>query len=360
MTVAVLWLVASVGYWIAAMRAVQRLGDSDRIEPASNTHAWRPTVTLARPLHGAPHYLRSCLLSLFEAARRSGAGVRLGIQPPEDPARSVVEELLRGREQPVDVRSDPAPPGGNRKVANLIQALDGCDADIVVLSDADISLPVDYVARVTAPLADPSVGLTTCPYRSVPSRSILSRVDALLTNIRFLPSTCLAIRAEGLHFALGATIAVRRDVLELSGGLSELLDEAADDHALACNVERAGYRLAWVPMLLEHHLAEESIGRMMRRQLRWLAVIRSARPFGYLGLLVAHGLVPALWLAVKSGVQTGCWVVVGWWGLEMLLAWRRREILGVTARDLPLLPIVDVAAALLYAGGWVSRARPPD
>ncbi|RMF23009.1 MAG: hypothetical protein D6760_06235, partial [Deltaproteobacteria bacterium] len=186
------------------------------------------------------------------------------------------------------------------------------------------------------------------------------RIDALLTNTRFLPSTCLAIRAEGLHFALGATIAVRRDALESAGGLSRLLDEPADDHALARNVEQAGYRLAWVPRLVEHHLADEPAGRVLRRQLRWLAVIRRARPLGYLGLMLAHGLLPALWLAGLVGFDHGRWIVGGWWGVQMWLVWRSRAILGVQAQDLALLPVADVLAALLYVAAWFSRARPPD
>ncbi|RMF25223.1 MAG: glycosyltransferase, partial [Deltaproteobacteria bacterium] len=207
MTIALLWLAAACGYWIVATRAVNRLGDARASEGSPAESTWRPTVVLARPLRGAPRYLRPCLASLLEAAARADAGVCLGLASRDDPAAAVAEELRRGSRAAVEIRSDPLPPGENRKIANLVQALAGSNAEVVVLSDADILVPPDYVPTVIAPLADASVGLTTCPYRSVPARTVLSRIDALLTNTRFLPSTCLAIRAEGLHFALGATIA---------------------------------------------------------------------------------------------------------------------------------------------------------
>jgi hypothetical protein len=111
------------------------------------------------------------------------------------------------------------------------------------------------------------VGFTTCPYRSVPTRSIASRVDALITNTHFLPSACLAVRLEGLHFGLGATVGVRRTALERAGGLDALLTTPADDYVLAQNVEAAGWRLAWVPMVVDHAVADSSWRAILRRRL---------------------------------------------------------------------------------------------
>src|SRR5439155_21751602 len=102
---------------------------------------------------------------------------------------------------PVTVRVGPGPPG-NPKVANMIQMTSDVDADVLLQSDADVRVRPGYVAAMTAPFADPSVGLVTCPYRSLPIRSIPSRLDALITNTHFLPSACLAVRLEGLHFGL--------------------------------------------------------------------------------------------------------------------------------------------------------------
>jgi hypothetical protein len=85
------------------------------------------------------------------------------------------------------------------------------EADLLLLSDADVRVPLDYVARATRPFKDGEVGLVTGPYRSVPAGSLASRLDALVTNTHFMPSVCVSARFEGVQFGLGASIAVRAE-----------------------------------------------------------------------------------------------------------------------------------------------------
>jgi ceramide glucosyltransferase len=243
----------------------------------------------------------------------------------------------------------------NAKMGNLIQMLDGVDADLLLLSDADIAVPEDYVARLTSPFKNGDVGLVTCPYRSVPAAGLASRLDALVTNLHFLPSACLATRLEGLHFALGATIAVRERALAAAGGFARLLDTPADDFLLARHVEEAGWRLAWSPMIVDHLLEPEGFVAAARRHLRWARVVRHTRPLGYLGQIVTHGSVPALLLAASGA---GVWLPLGWWALESVGLWRRRGILALRASDLALIPVADLLAFGVWLGGTLGRARP--
>jgi hypothetical protein len=53
----------------------------------------------------------------------------------------------------------------------MIQMTSGIDAEVFLQSDADVRVSPGYVAAMTAPFVDGSVGFTTCPYRSVPTRS---------------------------------------------------------------------------------------------------------------------------------------------------------------------------------------------
>ena len=235
---------------------------------------------------------------------------------------------------------------------------EGLDADLLLLSDADVRLPPDYVARVTRPFKEPEVGLVTGPYRSVPGRSLASRLDALVTNTHFLPSTCVAARFEGVHFGLGASIAVRGEALARAGGFAALLDLAADDYWLARRIEDAGFTLAWTPLMVEHVLEDDGWRRVLRRQLRWARVVRSSRPLGYFGSSPSSARVPALLLAAAGGI--GWLAPFAWWGAQAALAWRRRALLGLAAGDLALLPAVDLLAALCWAGGLVGSPEPPE
>jgi ceramide glucosyltransferase len=359
--VACAWLAAALVYrWLAFAALARAASDSD--SPRRNPSA--PTsVALLRPLHGAPPSIEPCLESLFEAALTSGATVVIGFSRPDDPVCAVVERVRDRFSSAVrnvasTVRIGSGPPGVNPKVSNLIQMDARGESELVVLCDADVYVAPDFVARITEPFLDREIGLTTCPYRSVPARSLSSRVDALITNTHFIPSTCLAVRLEGLHFGLGAAIAVRRSALRAAGGLESLLGEAADDYHIARNVERAGWHLAWVPLLVEHRLEDEGWIRVASRHLRWAGTMRSLRPAGYGGVLATHGLVAALIAAaVLRGAALG--LPLAWWISDIALAWPVRRALRLRGLDFLLLPIADLAAFGAWLGGFFVDARPP-
>lgn len=351
------WLAVALGYRGFAMRSLSRLCD-----PGSRTPDAAPpegVLVALRPLRGAPGAFEPCLESLLRAAAAAGARVVLGAESEADPAAGAAARVLaRWPAARAELRVAPGPAGSNRKVANLVQMSEGLDADLLLLTDADVRVPPDYVAQVTRSFKDGDVGLVTGPYRSVAGRSLASRVDALVTNGGFVPSACAAIRIEGLHFALGASIALRAEALAKAGGFEALLDVASDDYALARRVEQAGFRLAWNPALVDHVLEDEGWRRVLRRQLRWARVTRSSRPLGYAGQLAVQGALPALLLA--AGTAAGWLAPIVWWGVQAALLWPRRRLLGVRAADLALLPAADALATLCWAGGLAGAARPPE
>jgi len=288
----------------------------------------------------------------------------MGFERADDPVSSIVDRV-RARwtndEHPVRsmLRVGRGPSGANPKVSNVIQMEAGDESDLLILTDADVAVAPDFVARLTAPFDDPAIGLATCPYRSVPAASLSSRIDALVTNTHFLPSVCLAVRLEGLHFGLGAAIAVRRRALIASGGFEALLDEAADDYVIARNIERAGWRLAWVPAIVEHRLDDEGWLRAAARHLRWGGTMKSLRPAGYYGVFTTHGLVAASVAAAALGGSAFA-LPLAWWFATMGLAWPVRRELGMRGSDFWLLPIADLCAFGAWLGGAFQSARPPQ
>ncbi len=361
LTVLALWLLAALVYRWLALDAVGRLCTPSAPAVATAAAPAPFQVVAIRPLHGAASWLEPCLESLWREAAATRTPLVIGWTDSNDPAGAVVASLQARASWPALVRVGPGPSGANPKVANMIQMTSGVAADVLLQSDADVRVPSGYVAAMTAPFADPSVGLATCPYRSVPGSGIASRLDALMTNTHFLPSACLAVRLEGLHFGLGATIAVRASALERAGGLAALLGTPADDYMLARNVEAAGSRLAWVPMVVEHAVDERSWRAVLRRHLRWARVTRTVRFWGYLGQMFTHGSVPMLLVSVYVAATArlaAVFLPVGWWTLQMTALWRQRSALGLRARDLPLVPLADLGAFLVFLGGIVGRAEP--
>jgi len=348
------WLAAAFVYRALSMRALSALcriedHDFDPVPPEG-------ALVALRPLHGFLTRLEHSLETLWRAAARGGLRVIVGAADREDPALRVAARVAaRWPQVRSEIRVAPGPQGLNRKLGNLIQMSAKIDSDVLLLSDADIALPEDYVLRLTRPFKDADVGLVTCPYRSVPAAGLASRIDALITNMHFLPSACLATQLEGLHFALGATIAVRATALSQAGGFEALLNTPADDFLLARHIERAGWRLAWSPMVVDHLLEPEGWLAAARRHLRWARVVRHMRPLGYVGQLVTHGSVPALILAATGG---GVWIPCAWWALEGAWLWRRRKTLGLRPGDLAAIPLADLLAFAVFLGGTRGRARP--
>jgi ceramide glucosyltransferase len=359
-----LWAAVAFAYRFLALRSL-----AHQCAPGP-----RPAATLAgalvaaRPLRGAGAGGEACLESLLSAAEAAGVEVVLGLEDPDDPAAALAG-AARERHPALrcELRVARGPAGWNRKVANLVQMTAGRKADLWLLTDGDVRVPPDYVARMAAAFEAPDVGFATGPYRSVPARGSASRLDALLTNTHYLPSVCLAARFEGVHFGLGASLAVRGDALERAGGFEALLSLAADDYGLAQRVEAAGFALAWVPVVVDHVLEDEGWREALHRQLRWARGVRSVRPFGYAGQLAVHGAPPVLLLsglALSAGssgwvLPLGWLLPLGWWGVQLAHLWRRRAILGLRASDLPWLPLVDVLAAAVWAGGLVGSPEPP-
>jgi ceramide glucosyltransferase len=352
------WLGVALAYRWFAMRSLSLLCDGSRA-PAELVPPDGEVVAL-RPLHGRPAGFASCQESLLRAAERTGARAVFGVEDAADPAAPALRAILARRPGArAELRVARGPAGANRKVANLIQLSAQIEAELLLLTDADVRVPPDYVARMTPAFKDGEVGLVTSPYRSVPANSVASRLDALVTNTHFVPSTCVAARLEGIHFALGASIAVRSAALARSGGFEALLDLAADDYGLAAQVERAGYRIAWAPVVVEHVLEDEGFARALRRQLRWSRVVRGSRPVGYLGQLFVLGALPALALAAAGGAA-GLLAPLAWWGAQLAHLWLRRALLALEPVDLALAPLADLLAVAIWAGGIVGSPEPPE
>ncbi|MCG8588456.1 MAG: glycosyltransferase [Proteobacteria bacterium] len=352
------WAAASLAYRALALAAV---GRSSRRAAVGHGEPESLDLMFARPLCGQTAVVGAAFESLCRAARECGAPVRVGVEDARDP---VAKEALRIAEGHPDVvvstRIGPGPAGANRKVANLEQACAGERPEFWLLTDADVRVPPEYAAAMTAPFAAPDVGLTTCAYRSVPADSRTSRLDALVTNLHFLPGTCLAVRVEGVHFALGASIALRSQALEAAGGFAALRDEPADDYVLARRVEAAGYRLAWAPTWVEHLLEDSGPVAAWRRHVRWARVTRSVRPWSFLALtLVTHGWAALVALIAAGHPGLGLAALVGWWSLVGGCAWRQRRALGVRGRDLAWLPIADALGLGVMLAAWTGRPSPP-
>jgi len=143
-------------------------------------------------------------------------------------------------------------------------------------------VPRDYLKAVTAHFSDRRVGLVTSLYRTSCVHGIATAIEATGFTAEMVPNVMVALQLEGLSFALGASMAVRREALFSIGGFQALTDFLADDYQLGNQIHRAGWSIALDSCFVESILKSETLATVLSRQLRWARTMRISRPGGYL------------------------------------------------------------------------------
>jgi len=262
-----------------------------------------PRVAVLKPLHGTSNSLAANLVSFLEIAYPR-IDFYFGVENYED-AAAEVPVAIRQRYQYANITLvvGEEPDCSNHKVAKLVKMADRSEkAEVFVLSDADVSVERDYLKRIVGELiSDEKIGIVTCAYRARPSGSFASRLEALYVNTDFLPQILLAEMIEPTHYALGATIAIKRRVLEAAGGFRAVKDLLADDFYLGNFTNRQGYAIKLSDSLVTLTCEEKSFAEFWHHQLRWARTYRTVRPVSIATILI-HGPFWALMgLAISRG-----------------------------------------------------------
>ena len=312
-----------------------------------------PPVSVLKPLAGIDDGLEENLRTFFEQ-RYPEFEILFAVRDASDPAIEVVERL---RAQYPMVAAGlivtGEPPYPNAKVFSLDRMLEASRFDVVVMSDSDTRVTPDMLRTVAAEFAEPGVGLVTCPYRAVPGRGIWSVLEAVGLNTEFLSGVLVARMLDGMKFALGPTIAARRETLERIGGFDAVKDYLAEDFVMGRLVAGGGARVILSSYVIEHRIGGQGFASNLRHRLRWCRSTRRSRPWGYVGqiftnpLPLALGLLaarPEWWpVALAAAVLRA---VAGWATVEHVLRDRR------TRRRWWLIPLQDLLQFLVWLGGF--------
>jgi ceramide glucosyltransferase len=260
-----------------------------------------PRVAVLKPLHGTSNSLAANLISFLEIAYPR-ADFYFGVEDYED-AAAEVPVALRQRYQYANITLivGEEPGCSNHKVAKLVKMADRTEkAEVFVLSDADVSVERDYLKRIVGELvSDEKIGIVTCAYRARPGGSVASRLEALYVNTDFLPQILLAEMIESMHYALGATIAIKRSVLEAAGGFRAVKDMLADDFWLGKFTNTQGYEIKLSASLVTLTCEEKNFVEFWHHQLRWARTYRIVRPIS-IAIILTHGPFWALMLLAIS------------------------------------------------------------
>jgi ceramide glucosyltransferase len=280
-----------------------------RVAPSS----FAPDITLLKPVKGGDETTAASLQSWFDQNYTGRVQILFGVPTSSDPAGNIIANLIQkspNREARLVICEDVL--GTNGKVSTLIQLERLAKHELILVSDADVRVPPDFLANIVASLAsldvgtvvtptrdrvNDEIGLVSCFYRLANPTTAAMRWEAVAVNADFWSQVLQAASLGPLNFALGAAVLVRRKGLAEMGGFRCLSNYLADDYQLGHRLAETGHRLGLCPVVVECWSAPMSWRDIWQHQLRWARTIRVCQPLPYFFSILSNATFwPLLWL----------------------------------------------------------------
>jgi len=288
-----------------------------------------PPLTLLKPLRGCDETTEACLRSWFTQDYPAPVQLLFGVASAEDPVCAIVRRLIA--EFPgCDAQLRVCGPltGMNLKVSKLALLEAMAAHPILVISDADVRVPPDFLLQVIAPLQEPEVGLVNCFYRLANPATAAMQWEAIAINADFWSQVLQAQSLKPIDFALGAVMVTRREQLVRLGGFAALEDCLADDYQLGHRIVDQGRRIALCPVVVECWSGPMEWTAVWKHQLRWARTVRVCQPAPYFFSVLSNGTCwPWLWAALQPGPASFAFALAAWlarsamaWNLQCRLA----------------------------------------
>jgi len=299
-------LVTSTGYLLLVVVAAARFR---RARPmAAFDPGEFPPVTLLKPVCGMEPGLEEHLTSFFEQQYPSYEIV-FGARNDDDPALDIARRIsARYPSVPVTIVTSGEPWRPNAKVCSLVKMYEQASHDYLIISDSDVKVGPNYIAEVVQPLLDPGNGMVTCLYRGLPSGGVWSKLEALGMSVEMTAGAIVADLLEGMKFALGPTMAIRRDALDAIGGFEPLADFCSDDYVLGHRVAKSGRQVVMSQHVIDHVVINRKFADSMQHQIRWMKSTRCSRRAGHAGTALTFA-VPFGLLGLLGGAVLHHWVL---------------------------------------------------
>lgn len=327
----ILLVAASAAYHVVSIYSAARFFlDKTNFLPNKQ---FTPPVTILKPVRGIDDRAYECWVSCCKQDYPDYE-IIFGVRDADDPAIKLIEELKKEFPQrQIKLITSANTIGVSAKVSNLNNILPYAQHEILVISDSDIYVPQDYLRSVVLPLANEKIGVVTCLYRAIGSTNFAALMETLGISGEFMLGVLVARQLEGVKFALGSTIAIRKKVLNEIGGFFAIADYLSDDFLIGYLSANAGYQVCISNCIVETVLPNYKLSDFLKHQIRWARCTRFSRPSGYTGLLFTFTTVLSLFLI-------GCFPF-------SLIAW------GVAVPALT----IRFLAAWLVGGIWVGDQR---
>ena len=191
-----------------------------------------------------------------------------------DRTQSLMEEFATRHSNVKVIKNTELPKQGmNPKHSMLAIASKYADGDILLFTDADCTVPEDWVGQVCRYFQDPKVGLVFSAVVTAPGTSLRERYQTQDHLMRFF----YTVGAVGLGSPAGGygnNLAIRRTALEDVGGFESIGFSLTEDAQLIAAVRRTGrWRVAVCPFrpVLVYAQPQKRLLDAARQEVRWSA-----------------------------------------------------------------------------------------
>jgi ceramide glucosyltransferase len=259
--------------------------------------------------------------------------ILFALNDAEDAAAPVIQCLMREFSS-CDIRLliDAEHIGENRKVNKLARMAQEARYEILALSDGDVRVGPNYLQEIVAPFAPEyqgaretggtSTGAVTSFYAGVAEKNLGAELEAIGAASDFFAGVLMANWMEGIHFALGASIATTKTWLAKIGGFAAIADMLADDYELGRRIAAAGGTVRLSREIVWTMYPAQTLRGFWEHQLRWARTVRLCRPLSYAGLIFTHGLPWALLaFLVEPSRSLGAAYLGAYLVLRLVMAW---------------------------------------
>lgn len=341
-------------YWVVACYQVHSFYGGGTGRPGL---AFQPPVSILKPVRGVDEDAYANFAS-FCRQNYPKYEILFGVADAQDPVIPIITKLQEDFPETSIHLHVFKVSGANQKTGLLQNLVQEASYEVLAASDSDMLVTPDYLMRVVAPLADPRVGLVTCPYRGCKPVTLTARLEALHMGVMFMPSAIVANRLFKFPFGLGSTEVFRKSDLASMGGFEKIADYLADDFHLGLQLARSGLRVILSDYIVDNVLGATSFHDQWSRELRWAHCNRVSRPLEYPGLLITYSVPLALMFLLVSYFSTEAWLVLAG---TLALRWSAAYLITGYTNDsssrrwLFWLPVREMLSATIWWAGLVSH-----
>jgi ceramide glucosyltransferase len=273
-----------------------------------------PPVSLLKPLQGAEPGLREYLEGFFRLDYPEYE-ILFCARTESDEGLAIARGLAAKYPQiPVRIFTSGVSPWPNAKCYSLNEMKAAARHEILVITDSDVRVTPGYLRAVVQPFREEKTGVVTCLYRGVAAQGgFWAQLEGLGMSVEMTSGVLVAEMLEGMRFALGPSMLVRKRCVDQIGGFEKLGHYHADDFMLGNLVAEQGNNVVLSDHVIEHCIVNTKFKKSLAHQWTWMKSTRFSRPAGHLGTGLTFG-VPFGFLVLLTAMLLGR----PWWGLAAL------------------------------------------